>query len=189
MIIYQINIMDFINTPFEGAYIIEIKTFKDERGQFARTFCQTEFSIIGLTKPIVQVNHSMTYVKGTVRGMHYQIQPSAETKIIRCLQGCVFDVMIDLRKNSKTFLHWFGIEITKENMKMVYIPEGFAHGFQSMTDNVELLYFHTEFYNKELERGLRFDDQALKITWPLSVSMVSSKDLSHPCVDHNFNGL
>ena len=177
--------MKFTKIEALGAHIIELEPFTDERGFFARTFCQKEFAEIGFDKPIVQINHSLTTRKATIRGMHYQSPPAAEIKIIRCIQGAVFDVMVDIRKGSPTFRKWIGIELSKENMRMVYIPEGFAHGFQTLTDNVELIYYHSEFYNKKYERGLRFDDAALAIKWPLEVTEISERDKNHPLLANN----
>ena len=181
--------MRFIEAPLAGVYIIELEPFQDERGLFIRTFCQKEFAKIGFQKPIVQINHSVTRKTGTIRGMHYQLPPSCETKIIRCVQGEVFDVMVDIRAGSPTFLQWYGVELTKDNFRLVYIPEGFAHGFQSITENVELIYLSSSFYSPEHERGLRFDDPALVIDWPLPVGIVSPKDQICPFIDCNFKGI
>jgi dTDP-4-dehydrorhamnose 3,5-epimerase len=181
--------MKFIETPIAGAYYIELEPFLDERGLFARTFCQRELAQIGFHNQIVQINHSITRQKGTIRGMHYQLPPVSETKIIRCVQGKVFDVMVDIRAGSATFKQWCGVELSKDNMRMVYIPEGFAHGFQTLTDNAELIYHHSAFYNQELERGLRFNDVALSIRWPLPIGPISPKDQSHPLIDNTFNGI
>ena len=181
--------MKFVEAPIAGAYVIELEPFLDERGLFARTFCQKEFAKIGFHKQIVQINHSVTRQKGAIRGMHYQRPPACETKIIRCVQGKVFDVMVDLRAGSPTFMHWHSVELSKDNMRMVYIPEGFAHGFQALTDNAELIYHHSAFYSPENERGLRYDDPALAIRWPLPVSVISSKDQSSPLIDCNFKGI
>ena len=181
--------MKFVEAPLAGAYVIELEPFQDERGLFARTFCQNEFAKIGFYKQIVQINHSITRQKGAIRGMHYQLPPACETKIIRCVQGEVFDVMVDIRSGSPTFMQWYEVELSKDNLRMVYIPEGFAHGFQSLTDNVELIYHHSAFYSPESERGLRFDDPVLAFHWPLSVRAVSSKDQSYPLIDNNFKGI
>jgi dTDP-4-dehydrorhamnose 3,5-epimerase len=181
--------MNFVETPIAGAYYIELEPFLDERGLFVRTFCQRELAQIGFHKQIVQINHSVTRQKGTIRGMHYQLQPASETKLIRCVQGKVFDVMVDIRAGSPTFKQWCGVELSKDNMRMVYIPEGFAHGFQTLTDNTELIYHHSAFYNQELERGLRYNDVALSIKWPLPVRSISSKDQSYPGIDSNFKGI
>ncbi len=181
--------MKFIEAPLAGAYVIELEPFMDERGLFARTFCQKEFAKIGFDKQIVQINHSLTRRKGAIRGMHYQRQPACEIKIIRCVQGAVYDVMVDLRVGSTTFLKWHGVELSKENMRMVYIPEGFAHGFQSITNNAELIYHHSTFYIPEYECGLRFDDPSLTIAWPLPAGVISNKDQNYSLIDSNFTGI
>jgi dTDP-4-dehydrorhamnose 3,5-epimerase len=181
--------MKFIGTPLAGAYVVELEPFRDDRGLFARTFCQREFAEIGFHKPIVQINHSLTRQKGAIRGMHFQRPPACETKIIRCVQGAVFDVMVDLRAGSPTFLQWHGVELSKENLRMVYIPEGFAHGFQTLTGETELIYHHSAFYSPEDEQGVRFDDPSLAIHWPLAAVCISSKDQSYPWMDRNFKGI
>ena len=181
--------MKFVKTPLAGVYIIELEPFCDERGLFARTFCQKEFEAIGFHKPIVQINCSLTKEKGAIRGMHYQIPPVCETKIIRCIHGKVFDVMVDLRAGSATFLQWHGVELSKDNMRMVFIPEGFAHGFQSLSDNAELVYHHSAFYTSASERGLRPDDPALLIKWPLPLGVTSAKDQRYSLIDRGFQGV
>lgn len=181
--------MRFFQTPLSDVYEIELEPFVDDRGVFIRTFCKNELSEIGFTKEIVQINHSLTRQKGTVRGLHYQAPPACETKIIRCSQGLVFDVMVDLREGSPTFLQWHSIELSRDNMKMILIPEGFAHGFQALSDNVELIYYVSEFYNPRFENGLKFDDPALMIKWPLPVSCISSKDAGHLQINSQFKGL
>jgi dTDP-4-dehydrorhamnose 3,5-epimerase len=181
--------MRFIEAPLAGAYVVELEPFMDERGLFVRTFCQKEFANIGFDRQIVQINHSVTRQKGTIRGMHYQIPPACETKIIRCVQGKVFDVMVDIRTGSPTFLQWHGVELSKDNMRMVFIPEGFAHGFQALTKNAGLIYHHSVFYNPEYERGLRFDDPVLAIHWPLKAKVVSERDKNHQFVGEDFLGI
>lgn len=181
--------MKFIEAPLSGAYVIELEPFRDDRGLFARTFCQREFAEIGFDKPIVQINHSLTRQKGAIRGMHFQSPPACETKIIRCIQGVVFDVMVDLRAGSPTFLQWHGVELSKENLRMVFIPEGFAHGFQTLTGEAELIYHHSAFYSPEDEQGVRFDDPALVIRWPLAAVCISSRDRNYPWIDQNFKGI
>jgi len=181
--------MKFVEAPIAGAYVIELEPFVDERGLFVRTFCQKEFTKIGFDRQIVQINHSVTRQKGAIRGLHYQLPPVCETKIIRCVQGKVFDVMVDLRVGSSTFMQWHGVELSKDNMRMVYIPEGFAHGFQTLTDNAELIYHHSAFYSPEYEHGLRFDDPSLAINWPLPVGAISPKDQGYPLIDNNFKGI
>lgn len=181
--------MKFIETKLKGAFIITPDLIEDERGFFARTFCQKEFAKIGFHKQIVQINHSVTRQKGVIRGMHYQLPPASETKIIRCVQGEVFDVMIDIRAGSPTFMQWHGVELSKDNMRMVYIPEGFAHGFQTIADNAELIYHHSAFYSPEYEHGLKFDDPVLAIHWTLPAGYVSSKDQNYPFLGNNFKGI
>lgn len=181
--------MIFSPTPFKGSYIIEPEQFNDNRGWFARYYCKKEFSKIKHQKDWVQMNHSFTIKKGTIRGMHYQIAPYMEIKMIRCVAGAVFDVIVDLRKNSSTFLQWFGIELSAQNKQMLYIPEGFAHGFQSLSDDAELLYHHSEYYTPGAEGGIKYDDPLIKIEWPLPVSVISGKDAAHPYFDNNFKGI
>ncbi|MBN1613145.1 MAG: dTDP-4-dehydrorhamnose 3,5-epimerase [Deltaproteobacteria bacterium] len=181
--------MRFVEAPLAGAYTVELEPFRDERGLFARTFCLKEFAAIGFEGQIVQINHSLTRQRGTIRGMHYQRPPAGEIKIIRCVQGAVFDVMVDLRSDSSTFLKWHGVELSKDNMRMVYIPEGFAHGFQTLTGKAELIYHHSAFYSPEHERGLRFDDPAVAIRWPLPPVGISTKDCSYPLLDGHFKGI
>lgn len=181
--------MKFNRTPLAGAFVIELDPFVDERGLFSRTFCQKEFAEIGFEKQIVQINHSVTRQKGTIRGMHYQLPPASETKIVRCIQGKIFDVMVDIRAGSPTFMQWYGVELSKDNLRMAFIPEGFAHGFQSLTDNIELSYLSSAFYSSEYERGLRFDDPAPGIKWPLPVSLISPKDRGCRLVDGDFTGV
>jgi len=181
--------MKFVETSLGGAYTVELEPFVDERGLFSRTFCQKEFSTIGFDKQIVQINHSVTQQKGTIRGLHYQLSPASETKIIRCIEGEIFDVMVDIREGSPTFMHSCGIKLSKKEFQLIFIPEGFAHGFQSLTDNVELFYFSSAFYSPEHERGLRFNDPALAIRWPLPLKAISQKDQNHPLIDKSFKGI
>ena len=181
--------MKFSETPLAGAYMIELEPVRDERGCFARMFCAEEFRKIGFHKPIVQINHSLTHMTGTVRGMHYQRPPVAETKIIRCIRGKVFDLLVDIREGSPTFLQSHGIELSPENLRMVFIPEGFAHGFQSLTDDAELLYHHSALHDLHSEGGLRHDDPALGLRWPLPVRALSPRDRSHPLIDRAFKGV
>jgi dTDP-4-dehydrorhamnose 3,5-epimerase len=181
--------MKFTPTTLRGAYIIELEPIRDERGFFARMFCKNDFKQIGFDKEIVQINHSLTKQKGAIRGLHYQLPPACETKIIRCIHGAVFDVMVDIRAGSPSFLKWFGIELTKENMRMAFIPEGFAHGFQTLAENSHLIYHHSNFYSAEYERGLRFDDPLFAIRWPLSVAVISVKDQSYELLDRTFKGI
>jgi dTDP-4-dehydrorhamnose 3,5-epimerase len=181
--------MEFIKTDIKGLYIIRLKKLEDERGLFARTYCKKEFKQIGFDKEFVQFNHSFNKQKGTIRGMHFQNAPYAEKKLIRCVQGAVNDVAIDLRKESSTFLQYFEIELTAQNMLSILIPEGFAHGFQTLEDNSALIYHHTQYYTPEADAGFRFDDPALNITWKLPAVVVSEKDKSYKLIDNNFKGL
>lgn len=181
--------MTFKETILQGSYIINPTTSGDSRGWFARTYCKNEFAQIEHDLEWVQLNHSFSSTKGTLRGMHYQLAPHAEIKMVRCIAGTVFDVIIDLRKNSPTFLQWLGIELSAENQNMVYIPKGFAHGFQTITDNAELLYHHTEFFTPSAEAGIKYDDLAVNIDWPLAISQISDRDKNHPVINSTFKGL
>lgn len=181
--------MNFFPTPLAGAYTVEPTFFIDHRGWFARTYCKNEFAEIGHTKEFVQMNQSYTKEKGTLRGMHFQHPPFREIKLVRCITGAVYDVIVDLRAGSSTFLQWFGTELSAVNHKMLYIPEGFAHGFQTLEKDSALLYHHTEFYTPDAEGGLRYDDPALSLTWPLPVAVISERDARHPFVDKNFKGI
>ena len=173
----------------KNAYVLEPEPFSDHRGKFVRIYCYKELQHIGHSKPIVQINHSLSRQKGAVRGMHFQYPQKAETKIIKCVCGSVFDVIIDLRRGSSTFLQWHGEVLSAENMKMMYVPEGFAHGFQVLEENTELLYSHTEFYSPEHEGGVRYDDPVINISWPLEVTDISEKDQSHPLLSKDFAGI
>ncbi len=186
---YLQHTMKFIETKLKGAYTTEIEPSVDDRGWFSRVFCMREFGQINHNENFVQINHSSNTNKGTVRGIHYQIPPEAETKLIRCIRGKIFDVIIDLRENSPAFLQWIGVELSAENMKMIYVPEGFAHGFQTLEDNSELIYHHTSFYDPSAERGIRYNDKLVGIKWPLDVTNISEKDTSYPLLDSHFKGL
>jgi dTDP-4-dehydrorhamnose 3,5-epimerase len=181
--------MRFLPTPLSNAYIIELSPLQDERGMFMRYFCKNEFKQIGHEKEFVQFNHSINTKAGTLRGLHFQVPPNAETKLIRCIAGSVFDVVVDLRKGSSTFLHWFGTELSKENKRVMYIPEGFAHGFVTLSDGAELLYHHTEFYTPMADRGLRFDDPLMNIKWPMKIEVISAKDSGYQLLKSDFKGI
>ncbi len=181
--------MIFQQTSLPGAYIIELETFRDERGLFARTYCQREFETIGHHREFVQFNHSRTKETGTVRGMHFQHPPHAEIKLIRCIRGRVYDVIVDLRKGSPTFLKHIGLELSEENMRMIYVPEGFAHGFQTLEDNTELIYHHTAFYAPRSEGGFSFNDPTVGINWPLPATVVSDKDRNQEALGPSFAGI
>jgi dTDP-4-dehydrorhamnose 3,5-epimerase len=177
--------MIFTETALKGAFLVTIKKIEDNRGFFGRAWCQQEFEEHGLNSSIRQINTSFTHKKGTIRGMHYQVDPFQESKFIRCTRGRIFDVIIDLRPGSPTFMQWAGHELSESNYRMVYVPENFAHGFVTLEDQCEVYYPATEFYTPGSERGIRFNDPAFNIEWPVQVEIVSEKDLSHPDFDLN----
>lgn len=181
--------MNVIETSLPGAYILDPESLVDHRGKFARIYCLREIEQIGPYKPIVQINHSLTRKKGAIRGMHFQYPPQAEIKIVKCVAGCVYDVIVDLRHKSPTFGRWHAEALSAENMKMTYVPEGFAHGFQVLEANSELLYLHTQFYSPECEGGVRYDDPMVNIPWPLKVTEVSARDQRHPLLSEDFEGI
>lgn len=170
--------MIFTETPLKGAYVLDLECLEDERGFFARSWCAAEFKQHGLNPDLVQCNVSFNKKKGVLRGMHFQAAPHEEAKLVRCTRGALFDVIIDLRRDSPTFRQWFGAQLTAENHKALYIPEGFAHGFQTLEDDTEIFYQMSEFYHPESSKGVRYDDLAFGIEWPLLDSIVSCKDLS-----------
>ena len=181
--------MIFSATTLAGCYTIELEPFSDERGWFARTYCKEEFAAIGHTAEWVQMNHSCTNSCGAIRGMHYQLPPFGEIKLVRCIAGAVFDVVVDIRAGSPTFLHWFGTELSASNKKMLYIPRGFAHGFQTLTEGAELIYHHSAIYTPGHEAGIGYNDPKLNITWPLPAGIVSERDQQHPLLDDHFKGI
>ena len=181
--------MIFTPTEMAGSFVIDVDPFTDERGWFARFYCKNEFEKIGHNKEWVQLNHSSTNKKGTIRGMHFQKRPFGEIKMVKCIAGSIYDVIVDLRNGSSTFLKWFGIILSAENKKMLYIPEGFAHGFQCLEDNCELIYHHSEFYTPGAEAGIPFDDPKINIQWRLPVTNLSVRDKNHPYLDENFKGI
>lgn len=181
--------MIFKETHLKGAYVIDLESVKDERGMFSRVFCENEFKEIGHTKQFVQINHSFNTKKGTFRGLHYQKQPFSEIKLIRCITGSVFDIIIDLRKNSNTFLKSSTIELSAFNFKMIYVPEGFAHGFLTLEENTQLIYHHTSFYQPGYETGLRFNDPVLGIELPFNPTIITEKDKLHPFINSSFKGI
>lgn len=178
--------MIFQETKLKGAYIIEPERLEDERGFFARTFCQKEFEKQGLNHRFVQCNISFNKKKATLRGMHYQVAPHEEAKIVSCARGAIYDVIVDLRPGSPTFKQWFSVELTADNRKALYIPEGFAHGFQTLEDETEIFYQMSEFYHPESARGLRYDDPAFGIEWPVEACVVASKDRSFGSFENAF---
>ncbi len=179
--------MIFEETPLRGAYVIGLEKRSDERGFFARVFCTREFEEHGLVSGFVQVNNSLATEKGTLRGMHYQLAPKAEVKVVRCIKGGLQDVIIDLREGSETFGQHFSVLLTAENRKMLYVPKGFAHGFITLEPDTEAFYFVDEFYAPDLERGIRWDDPRFDIKWPLKPTVVSDKDQSHPDFNPEFH--
>lgn len=181
--------MIFNEIFLEGSYEIKLEPLFDTRGWFARTFCKDEFSKIGHHGEWLQLNHSFTKQKGSIRGMHYQLPPVSEIKLVRCISGIVYDVIIDLRKESPTFLKYFGLELSSENRKMIYIPERFAHGFQTLTDDCELIYHHTTVYTPSAETGIRYDDPVIQINWPLQPATISKRDKMFFPLDSNFKGI
>jgi dTDP-4-dehydrorhamnose 3,5-epimerase len=181
--------MKIHHTPLADLMLIETAPIRDERGQFVRVFCETQCAGLRPNLHWAQINVSSTSRKGTVRGMHFQYPPAAEAKLIRCLKGRVFDVAVDLRADSPTFLHWHGVELDQDEPLQFFIPEGFAHGFQALTDDAQLLYLHTTEWNRQHEGALRHDDPALSIAWPLAVTQVSDKDRNTPLLEGKFAGI
>jgi dTDP-4-dehydrorhamnose 3,5-epimerase len=179
--------MIFIATPLPGAYLIELEKKGDERGFFARAFCEHEFRLHNLINHFCQVNNSLSPYKGTLRGMHYQLAPKAETKLVRCIRGALYDLILDLREGSSTFGKSFGAELTAENRRMMYVPKGFAHGFITLADDTEAFYFVDEFYAPEHERGVRYDDSTFQLQWPETPTVISDKDKSHPDFDRTWH--
>jgi dTDP-4-dehydrorhamnose 3,5-epimerase len=164
------------STGLKDAFVVELEIREDHRGGFARTFCVKEFEDHGMKPTVAQCNLSYNFKKGTLRGLHYQLPPAAETKLIRCIRGTIYDVIIDMRPESPTYKQHFGIELTADNRKALYVPEMFAHGYQALTDNAEVVYQVGEFYSPGYERGIRYDDPAFGIKWPIPVTVVSEKD-------------
>ncbi len=171
--------MKFTETRFKGAFIIEPEPIRDNRGFFARAFCRKEFEAHGLNPELVQCNISFNRHKGTLRGMHYQVPPHDEDKLVRVTRGAIFDVIVDLREDSSTFRQWLGVELTEENRKAFYIPKGFAHGFQTLADDTEVFYQMSQYYHPESNRGVAWDSPELAIEWPLETKILSEKDKNH----------
>ncbi|MEO0566848.1 MAG: dTDP-4-dehydrorhamnose 3,5-epimerase [Pseudomonadota bacterium] len=172
--------MLFTPTPLQGAYVVDLKQIADDRGFFARAFCAEEFKAQGLKPVIAQANMSFNHRKGTLRGLHYQLPPAAETKFLRCISGAIWDVIVDMRPDSDTYLQHFGVELSAANRRALYVPEMFAHGYLTLSDGAEVFYSVGEFYTPGAERGLRYDDPALGISWPGSVEVISQKDSEWP---------
>jgi len=178
-----------LDTPLTGLKIIERQQQSDSRGFLARLFCAEELAAAGWQKSVVQINHTLTQKAGTVRGMHFQRPPHAEVKLVACLRGTIWDVAVDLRAGSATFLQWHAEELSSANHRALLIPEGFAHGFQALSDDCELLYLHSAVYTPEAEAGLNPKDTMLSITWPLAITEMSARDAQHPMMDHQFKGV
>jgi len=173
--------MVFEETQLKGAFVIDLKKREDERGFFARTWCRKEFEDHGLNGDLVQSNLSFNTRKGTLRGLHYQVSPYAESKLVRCTKGAICDVIIDLRSSSPTFRHWFGVELTENNYRMLYVPEGFAHGYQTLQDHTEVIYHVSQCYVPNAEYGIRWDDPSFEIEWPMTEGRtISPKDQMWP---------
>ncbi len=172
--------MTFIETKLTGAFLVELDKKEDDRGFFARAYCAREFSQHGLRPQVVQANMSYNNKSGTVRGMHYQVPPASEPKFIRCIRGAIWDVIIDMRPDSPTYLQYVGVELSADNRMAIFVPDMFAHGNQALTDGAELLYLVGEFYTPGCERGVRFDDPEIGIQWPIPVTVISDKDASWP---------
>lgn len=179
--------MKFTETPLAGAYLIDLEKRGDERGFFARVFCENEFGELDLAKHFVQVNNSLSADRGTLRGMHYQLGEDAETKVVRCIHGSLWDCIVDLRPDSKTFGQWFGAELSAENRRMMYCPKGFAHGFLTLTDDAEAFYFTDAFYAPDAERGVRWNDPKFNIEWPGEPIVMSDKDKGWPDFDPTYH--
>ena len=181
--------MKILESPIKNAFVLEPEHYMDHRGKFFRLYCQDELKQIGHAKQIVQINHSFTRKRGAIRGMHFQYPPKAEIKMVKCFRGAVFDVIVDLRRKSPTFLQWHGEILSEKNQKVMYVPEGLAHGFQTLEENCELLYLHTEYYSPVHEGGVRYNDSLLSIVWPLEVTELSEKDQKYPLLSNEFEGI
>ncbi len=180
---------DITSLPLSGLRLIRRKQAGDARGFLERLFCAEELAWAGWNKPVAQINYTYTATAGTVRGMHFQHPPHAEKKLVMCMRGRVFDVVVDIRKSSPTFLKWHKEILSSQNANSLLIPEGFAHGFQTMTDDVEMLYCHSAFYSPECEGGLHPQDPAINIQWPDKIAALSDRDRTHPFLDGSFKGI
>lgn len=179
----------FHRTPLAGLTVVERKPVRDERGLLARLYCAEEFVAVGWRKPVAQINHTLTRAQGAVRGLHFQHPPHAESKLVNCIRGRIFDVAVDLRRGSPTFLHWHGEILSVENDRGLLIPEGFAHGFQALTDDCELIYLHTTPFHAEAEGALNVSDPSLAIAWPMAIAELSERDRVHPLIGPDFAGI
>jgi len=180
---------DFLPTPLSGLTVVQRKHIEDNRGFFCRFYCAEEFLEAGLQKPIAQINYTFTRKKGAVRGLHFQYPPHAEAKIVSCLKGEIFDVAVDLRKASPTFLRWHAEILSAANQESLLIPEGFAHGFQTLTEDCEMIYLHSESFHPQAEGGLNVADPRLGIAWPEAITELSDQDHAHPCISSYFEGI
>jgi dTDP-4-dehydrorhamnose 3,5-epimerase len=183
------NRFNMIDTPIEGLRLIERQQRGDTRGFLTRLFCADELKAVGWHFPVAQINHTLTQTKGTVRGMHFQHQPHAEAKLVSCLRGEIWDVALDLRPNSITFLRWHAERLSADNHRALLIPKGFAHGFQLMTDDAELIYVHSNAYHASSEAGIYPLDPSLNIQWPLPIAQLSERDRTHPLISDAFTGV
>jgi dTDP-4-dehydrorhamnose 3,5-epimerase len=181
--------MKFNATPIAGAYTIDLERKGDDRGFFARFFCVDEFAAVGLETAYVQINTSLSIPKGTLRGLHYQLPPAAEVKVVRCISGSLWDVIVDLRPDSPSYGKWFGAELNDDNRTMMYVPRGCAHGFITLSDNAEALYLVSDKYDPKSERGMRFDDPWHGIQWPAKAAEMSAKDQNWPLFDPEFHSV
>lgn len=180
---------EFLPTPLGGLTLIQRKPIADTRGFLARLFCAEQFRAAGWTKPVAQINHTLTRKRGAVRGLHFQRPPYAESKLVTCFKGKIFDVAVDMRHNSPTFLQLHCEILSAENDRSLLIPEGFAHGFQALTEDCELMYLHTEPFNSEAEGGLNVADPKLAVAWPLPITDLSDRDRAHPFIGAGFEGI
>lgn len=176
-------------TQLEGLIVIQRKPLGDTRGYFERLFCEQELSTILKNRRIVQINHTRTQKQGTVRGLHYQHPPYAEMKFVTCIKGEIFDVAVDIRKGSPTFLKWHAEILSQDNFKTLVIPEGFAHGFQTLVDDCELMYLHTNFYSPHKEGAIRYDEPLVNVSWPLPITEISKRDSNHSYLCKDFEGI
>ncbi|MGZ5051345.1 MAG: dTDP-4-dehydrorhamnose 3,5-epimerase [Methylobacter sp.] len=180
---------EFISTSLPGVVSVQRKTLEDQRGFLSRFYCADEFRDIGVDKPIAQINHTLTRQKGAVRGLHFQYPPYSEAKLVSCLKGEILDIAVDLRPDSPTFLHWHGEILSAANRKSLLIPEGFAHGFQALSEDCELIYLHTAAYQPGAEGALNVRDPKLNIAWPLPITDISERDSNHPFISPDFQGI
>jgi dTDP-4-dehydrorhamnose 3,5-epimerase len=180
--------MMFKETILPGAYVIEPDKIRDDRGYFARIWCKREFQHHGLRSDLAQSNSGFSHRRGTLRGLHFQKAPHAEVKIVRCTRGAMFDVIVDLRSESPTYKRWFGVELTDENGRIIYVPEGFAQGYITLTDNTEMNYHTSQFYDAEAASGVRYDDVVLGIHWPLTPTTISEQDRNWPPLEGRQKG-